>query len=82
MPRENVEVLRGSYAAYNAAVSAPNPREANRAVRERFADPEIDCEVSAVWVEQQIFHGIDGVMEFFEMVLDTFEQVRQVRRTH
>jgi ketosteroid isomerase-like protein len=78
MSQENVEMLRRSYEAYNAAVSAPDPREAIRAVWERFADPEIDWEVSAVWVEKQIFHGIDGVMEFFELILDAFQQVHQV----
>jgi ketosteroid isomerase-like protein len=78
MSEENVEITRQNYAAYNAAVSAPNPREAIRAVWERFADPEIEGEPPPTGVEQQIAHGIDGVMEFFETILEAFEQVRQV----
>jgi ketosteroid isomerase-like protein len=78
MSEENVEKLRRYYAAYNAAVSAPNPREAIRAWLERFADPEIEWELPPIAVEQHIYHGIDGVMEFFELVLEAFEQVRQV----
>jgi hypothetical protein len=42
MSQENVEIIRQAYASYNAAVSAPNPREAIRAFLERFADPEIE----------------------------------------
>ena len=76
MSEENVEVVRRSYAAYNAAVSAPNPQEAIRAVGERFFDPEIVWE--AIGLQQQIYHGIEDVMVFFERVLEAFEQVRQV----
>jgi ketosteroid isomerase-like protein len=78
MSQENVEMIRNSYAAYDAAVSAPNPREAIRAFLERFADPEIEWDPDPIQVEQQIYHGIDGVMEFFEQILEAFEQVRQV----
>jgi ketosteroid isomerase-like protein len=78
MSQENVEVVRRGYAAYNAALSAPNPREALRAVLERFNDPEVEWEPPPIAVEQQVAHGIDGVMEFFESVLEAFEQVRQV----
>jgi ketosteroid isomerase-like protein len=78
MSEENVEMLRRSYAAYNAAANAPNPREAIRAVLERFSDPEIEWELPPIAVERHIYHGIDGVMELFEMILETFEQVRQV----
>ena len=76
MSEENVEIVRRSYAAYNAAVSAPNPQEAIRAAGERFLDPEIVWE--AVGLQQQIYHGIDDVMVFFERVLEAFEQVRQM----
>ena len=69
MSQENVETIRRSYAAYNAAASAPNTREAIRAVLERFDDPEIEWEPPPIAVDQQIYHGIDGVMEFFEVVL-------------
>jgi ketosteroid isomerase-like protein len=78
MSQENVEVLRQAYAVHNAAWSAPNPREAIRALWERFADPEIEWEAPRIAVERQIYHGIDGVMEFFEAILDAFEQARQV----
>jgi uncharacterized protein len=78
MSQENVEIIRRSYAAYNAAASAPNTREAIRAVLERFDDPKIEWEPPPIAVDQQIYHGIDGVMEFFEVVLGAFEQVRQV----
>jgi ketosteroid isomerase-like protein len=78
MSEENVEMLRRSYAAYNAAMGAPNPREAIRAFLERFSDPEIAWEPPPIGVERQIYHGIDGVMEFFEQVLEAFERVRQV----
>ena len=71
-------MVRSSYAAYNAALSAPIPREAIRAFLERFSDPEVEWEPPPIAVEQQIAHGIDGVMEFFESVLEAFEQVRQV----
>jgi ketosteroid isomerase-like protein len=78
MSEENVELVRRSYAAYNAAVSAPNPREAIRAVLERFCDPQIEWDPPPIGVEQQIAYGIDGVMEFFEAILEAFEQVRQM----
>jgi ketosteroid isomerase-like protein len=78
MSEENVEMIRRSYAAYNAALNAPNPREAIRAWLERFADPEIEWELPPIAVEQHVYHGIDGVMEFFELILETFEQVHQV----
>jgi ketosteroid isomerase-like protein len=78
MSEENVEIIRQAYASYNAAVSAPNPREAIRAFLERFADPEIEWDPPPIQVEQQIYRGIDGVMEFFETILEAFEQVRQV----
>jgi ketosteroid isomerase-like protein len=78
MSEENVEIVRRSNAAYNEAVKAPNPREAIRAWLERFSGPEIEWELDPIAVERHIYHGIDGVMEFFEMVLETFEQVRQV----
>jgi hypothetical protein len=45
MSEENVEIARQSYAAYNAAFSAPHPRKALRAALERHADPEIEWEV-------------------------------------
>jgi hypothetical protein len=45
MSEENVEMVRRSYAAYNAAVNAPNPREAIRAALARFADPAIEWEL-------------------------------------
>ena len=35
MSEENVEMVRRSYAAYNEAVNAPNPREAIRAALTR-----------------------------------------------
>jgi ketosteroid isomerase-like protein len=79
MSEENVETVERLYAAYNAAVSAPNPLEAIHAWLERFYDPEVEWEVPADTVSgQEIFHGIDGVMEFFERVLDAFEQGHQV----
>jgi uncharacterized protein len=78
MSEENVETLRGAYAAYNAAMSSPNPQEALRAVFEPFLDPEIEWEPDASAPERQAYHGIDGVMEFFDGLLDAFEYSRQV----
>src|SRR5215207_4737614 len=80
MSEENVETVRRGYTAYNAAVSASNPREAIRAVWERIADPEIEWEqvFLASAPGTQTYHGIDGVMEFFDQILDTFEYVRQI----
>jgi ketosteroid isomerase-like protein len=79
MSEENVEILRQSYAAYNAAMGAPNPRQSLRGWLERFFDPEIEWELDPLAVAGPgIYHGIDGVMEFFELILDAFEQVRQV----
>src|SRR5512134_1654721 len=78
MSQENVEIMRQSYAAYNAALSAPNPREAIRAWLERFADPEVEWDAEPTAIGSQIVHGIDGVMEFFDEIFDAFEQVRQV----
>jgi hypothetical protein len=46
--KENVQIVREGYAADNAAMDAPNPREAVRAVWERIADPEIEWE-QAFW---------------------------------
>jgi ketosteroid isomerase-like protein len=70
--------VRHGYEAYNAALSAPNPREAIRAWLERFFDPEIEWDLPASVVEQRTFHGIDGVMEMFDQILEGFEQIRQV----
>src|SRR5215207_7929053 len=78
MSEENVESIRQAYAAYNAALSAANPREAIRAWLERFADPEVELDREPTWVDKQIYHGFDGVMEFFDVIFDAFEQVRQV----
>jgi ketosteroid isomerase-like protein len=78
MSQENVDITRQSYAAYNAALSAPNPREAIRAFLERFADPEIEWDAEPSAVGGQIVHGIDGAMAFFDEVFDAFEYVRQV----
>ena len=78
MSQENVEILREGYAAYNAALDAPNPREAVRAVWERIADPEIEWDIEPRPFEQRPYHGIDGVMEFFDRILDAFEYVHQV----
>jgi uncharacterized protein len=80
MSEENVEVVREGYAAYNAATDAPNSREAIRAVWERIADPEIEWEqvFLASAAGTQTFHGIDGVMEFFDQILDTFDYARQI----
>jgi hypothetical protein len=78
MSRENVEILREGYAAYNAALDAPNPREAVRAVWERIADPEIEWDIEPRPFEQRPYHGIDGVMEFFDRILDAFEYMHQV----
>ena len=73
-----MESIRQAYAAYNAALSAANPREAIRAWLERFADPEVELDREPTWVDKQIYHGFDGVMEFFDVIFDAFEQVRQV----
>ena len=71
--------MRQAYASYNAAFSAPNPQEAIRAFLERFADPEIAFEMDRiVSIDQPIYHGIDGVMDFIEVLLQSFEQFRQV----
>ena len=78
MSEENVEMLRRSYAEYNAALRAPNPPEAIRAAVERFADPAIEWDAGATALTTRIYHGVDGVIEFFDTVLDAFEQVRQV----
>ena len=72
-------MLRKTYAAYNAAMKASNPREAIRAAFEPVADPEIEwVNESTVVAEQMVHHGLDGVMEFFDAILDAFEEVRQV----
>ena len=78
MSQEDVKVIRRTYAAYNAAMSAPNLREAVRVVQESFADPEIEWVSEASVPEPQTYHGIDGVMEFFDGILDAFEYARQV----
>jgi ketosteroid isomerase-like protein len=80
MSQVNVEVVRRSYAAYNAAVSAPNPRKALRAATERVADPAIEwvIEPTALDARPTPYRGIDGVMEFFDGVLEAFEQIRQI----
>jgi ketosteroid isomerase-like protein len=75
--QENVEIVRRSYAAYNAALDAPNPREAIRVVAES-ADPQIEWVQDASAPETQTYHGVDGVMEFFDLVFDVFEYMRQV----
>jgi uncharacterized protein len=77
MSQENVEVVRRAYAAYNAAMSAPNPLKALRAAWEGLADPAIE------WVPvpnalDDTFHGVDGVMEFFAETLEAFEQVHMI----
>jgi ketosteroid isomerase-like protein len=79
MSEENVELVRKTYAAYDAAVSAPKPREAIRAALERFADPEIEWELDpTVSIDQKAYHGIDDVVEWFEVLLEAFEQAGQV----
>ena len=78
MSQENVEIVREGYAAYNAALDAPNPREALRAVWERIADPVIEWDIVPRPFEQRPYHGIDGVMEFFDRIFDAFEYVHQV----
>jgi uncharacterized protein len=79
MSQENVETIRGAYAAYNAAFGAPNPQEAIRASLERFFDPEIEFELDPiVSIDRQIYYGIDGVMEFIEVLLQSFEEFRQM----
>src|SRR5215207_10130474 len=57
MSEENVESIRQAYAAYNAALSAANPREAIRAWLERFADPEVELDREPTWVDNL---GVDG----------------------
>jgi hypothetical protein len=66
MSEENVELVRRWYAAYNPAMSARNPQEAIRAVMEPFTDPEIEWEIEPLVLEQRHYHGIDGVMDFFD----------------
>jgi ketosteroid isomerase-like protein len=79
MSEDNVEIVRRSYGAYNDAMTAPNPREAIRAFLERFADPEIEWELDPIAsVDERIYHGIDGVTEWLEVIRESFEQVRQV----
>jgi uncharacterized protein len=78
MSEENVEILRRMYSAFNAATSAPNPVEAIRVVFEPYADPEIVWEPEASAPEGQIRHGIDGVMENFDVILEGLENLRQV----
>ncbi len=79
MSQENVETIRRAYAAYNAAFGAPNPQEAIRASLERFFDPEIEFELDPiVSIDRQIYYGIDGVMEFIEGLLQSFEEFRQM----
>ena len=77
MSQENVELVGRSYAAYNAAVSAPIPLEALRAATEGFADPEIEwvMEPTALDALPTPYRGIDGVMEFFEGLVEAFEQI-------
>jgi ketosteroid isomerase-like protein len=79
MSEKNVEITRQSYAAFNAAWSGPNPRAAIRAWLERFVDPGVEWELeSAAPGARRIYHGIDGVMEFFDQLLEVFEHGRQV----
>jgi ketosteroid isomerase-like protein len=79
MSQENVEIVRGSYRAYNDAMTAPNPREAIRAFLERFADPDIEWDLDPISsVDERIYHGIDAVTGWLEMVREAFEQARQV----
>jgi uncharacterized protein len=78
MSEENVEILRRMYSAFNAATSTPNPMEAIRVVFESSADPEIVWESEASAPDGQIRHGIDGVMESFDLILEGLENLRQV----
>jgi ketosteroid isomerase-like protein len=79
MSEENVESARQSYAEFNAAWSGPNPRAAIRAWLERFVDPAIEWELEPTAPgARRIYHGIDGVMEWLDQILEVFEQVRQV----
>jgi ketosteroid isomerase-like protein len=78
MSEEDVETLRKAYAAYNAIMSSPNPQEALPAVFDPFLDPEIEWVPEATGPEFQTFHGIDGVMEFFDLMFEGLEYARQV----
>src|SRR5262245_58331347 len=79
MSEENVEIARQSYADFNAVWSGPNPRGAIRAWLEHFVDPAIEWELEPTAPgARRIYHGIDGVMEWWDQILDVFEYVRQV----
>jgi ketosteroid isomerase-like protein len=77
MSLENVELVRGRYATYNAAMDAPNPQEAVRDWVESFADPEIEWVPEASTPETQTFHGVDGVTAFFDLLFDAFDYAHQ-----
>ena len=79
MSEENVEIARQTYADFNAAWSGPNPRAAIRAWLERFIDPAIEWELEPnAPGARRIYHGIDGVMEWWDQILEVFEHGRQV----
>jgi uncharacterized protein len=79
MSQANVEIARQSYAAFNAAWGGPNPREAIRAWLERFVDPAAEWENEPTAPgARRTYHGIDGVMENFDQILEVFEHGRQV----
>jgi ketosteroid isomerase-like protein len=77
MSQENVELLRGWYAAYNAAMDAPDPKEAVRVSFESSSDPEIEWVPEASTPEAETFHGVDGVIAFFDLLFDAFEYAHQ-----
>jgi len=76
MSRENVEVVREAFAAYRAAVSAPNPQDAIRAFIERFAHPEIEWHTSSDLPDSGVFRGRDGVAALIQEWLSSFEDYR------
>jgi ketosteroid isomerase-like protein len=77
MSQENVELMRRWYAAYNAAMDAPNTREAVSDWVEAAVDPEIEWVPEASTPETQTFHGVDGVTAFFDLLFDAFDYAHQ-----
>jgi ketosteroid isomerase-like protein len=76
MSQENVEIVRQAFAAYEAAVSAPNPQDAIRASIERFADPEIEWHTSSDLPDSGVYRGHDGVAALIQEWLNSFEDYR------
>jgi ketosteroid isomerase-like protein len=77
MSDENVEFARRAYLAYNHAAEEPDPLPAIRAVWEEFADPQIEWQTADAPTQQGTWRGIEGIMEFFETLIEAFDETHQ-----